>query len=469
MKHLLLQLNSTYKAYMAIMIVAICVSSINLSCKKFLDAKSNDKFTTPTTLADLQAMMDNSEKMNNKSPSYDEASADDYFLTPENFARLNIRAQQAYVWEQNPNEHPNDWGRLSETVYGTNVCLETAEKLINSGTPRQELNNVIGSALFYRAFAWLKQSWIYCQTYDESSAKTDLGIVIRKISDINMPSKRSDLETVYSQIIGDLKQAIELLPNTQLHVLRPTKAAAYALLARTYLSMRKYEQTLQNAEKCLAIKSDLIDYNTINTTNTAPFQSYNPEVIFHAEISSYSYFNIQATYGTVDSTLYTSYNQNDLRKSVFFAPTGKYNYFKGTYLSRALGSGSTFTGLATDEVYLMKAECLARKGNADEAMATLNILMKKRWKSTVPFPAVVASSSADALAIVLRERRKELLFRGLRWMDIKRLNKEGYQISLRRILAGTPYTLEPNSIKFALPIPMDIIQLTGIPQNPGWQ
>jgi len=449
-------------------ILGLLAVSLTMSCKKFLDAKPNDKLNTPETPADLQAMLDNAGIMNNKSPTYDEVSADDYFLTSENYALLALRGQAAYLWEPWPNEHPNEWGRAAEIIYATNVCLEAAEKQINGGTPAKDLANIQGSALFYRAFTWLRQLWVYSQAYDDATAKADLGIVIRKTADFNVPSERSNVEDCYAQILADLLQAVELLPDRPEHVLRPSKAAAYGLLARAYLSMRKYDLALANAEKCLAIKSDLIDYNTINAAANSPFQSYNTEVIFHADVVTFSYGNLFITSGMVDTLLYQSYNTNDLRKSVYYAATGKYNYFKGTYISRAVGGNTLFMGLATDEIYLMKAECFARLGKTDQAMETLNLLMKKRWKNAVPYPTLTAANQATALDIILKERRKELLFRGLRWMDIKRLNKEGYQIGIKRILGGKTYTLAPNSERFALPIPIDIIKIGGIPQNPGW-
>lgn len=56
--------------------------------------------------------------------------------------------------------------------------------------------------------------------------------------------------------------------------------------------------------------------------------------------------------------------------------------------------------------------------------------------------------------------------RGLRWMDIKRLNKEDYKINLTRNVLGQAYILTPNDPRYALPIPEDIILSSGMPQNP---
>jgi hypothetical protein len=55
--------------------------------------------------------------------------------------------------------------------------------------------------------------------------------------------------------------------------------------------------------------------------------------------------------------------------------------------------------------------------------------------------------------------------RSLRWPDIKRQNREGANIVLQRLSAGTVYRLEPNSGLYALTLPADIIEQSGIPQN----
>lgn len=449
------------------LLIVICLIS-NLSCKKLLDAKPSFDITTPSTPQDLQALLDNSLTMNSRTPGYDEASADDYFLTPENFAILNLRAQDAYLWKSNINEFANDWSKAAEVIYNSNICLEAIETIDRNGADVSQLNNIKGSALFFRAMSWLKLLWTHAQAYNPHSSNSNMGIILRQGSDFNVPSTRASVEECYRKLISDLNIAAPLLPDNPQHVLRPSKAAAYALMARAYLSMSDYTNALLNANRCLNIKSNLIDYNTIDMVTNAPFQSYNPEVIFHSDISAYSYFNISPLYASVDSGLYQNYDPNDLRKSIYFARSGKYQMFKGTYLSRALGSNALFTGIATDEVILIKAECLARANQTEEAMTALNTLLKKRWKNTVPYIPLTAADKEEALSIILKERRKELLLRGLRWVDIKRLNLDGANIILKRKLNGEEYTLQPNAEKFALPLPNDIVMLSGVSQNPGW-
>ncbi|KKX49153.1 RagB/SusD family nutrient uptake outer membrane protein [Sphingobacterium sp. IITKGP-BTPF85] len=135
--------------------------------------------------------------------------------------------------------------------------------------------------------------------------------------------------------------------------------------------------------------------------------------------------------------------------------------FKGQYT----GSNNLFGGIATDEMYLVRAECLAREGKIAEALADINLLLSKRYKST-SFMPLSETNISNLLDLILLERRKELLFRGLRWMDIKRLNLEGRMISLIREGADGKVELKPNDNRFAIPLPEDIIRLAGVEQNP---
>ena len=125
-----------------------------------------------------------------------------------------------------------------------------------------------------------------------------------------------------------------------------------------------------------------------------------------------------------------------------------------------------FAGIATNEVYLIRAESLARLGQKDAAMQVLNALLVKRWRTGTYVP-LVAVDAEDALKKILVERRKEVPFHAnLVWEDLRRLNKDSrFARTLTRVIAGVTYTLAPNDKRYTLPIPDLEIQLTGIPQN----
>jgi tetratricopeptide (TPR) repeat protein len=350
-------------------------------------------------------------------------------------------------------------------VYNANLCLERLRKIKETPANQKEWDNIKGSALFFRSYSFLNLSWEYSKAYDSESAENEPGIVLRTTTDFNVPSKRASVKDSYTKILDDTKQAALLLPDNPIHVMRPSKAAAYALLARAYLSMRQYDSCFKYADLCLQIKNELVDLNGDEDLNDdvsglVPFKPYNKEMIFYYEmnrnIGLHMYY-----YGHIDSNLYNSYDTNDLRREVFLMQDNGYGIFKGSYAS---SPNVLFTGLATDEVFLMRAECSARMGNLADAINDLNHLLEKRWRNGTFIP-ITAADQMDAVQKILSERRKELLLRGLRWMDVKRLNKEGANITFKRIVAGGSYTLLPNEDRWALALPDDIIKLTGMPQN----
>jgi hypothetical protein len=162
----------------------------------------------------------------------------------------------------------------------------------------------------------------------------------------------------------------------------------------------------------------------------------------------------------VDTNLYKSYDRNDLRRVLYFTLNSAGITFKGGYH----GTIFSFTGLATDEMYLVRAECRARAGDVNGAMNDLNKLLFQRWK-TGTFTPYTASTPEQALDKILIERRKEMPCRGVRWTDIRRLNQENAGITPKRILNNLEFTLPVNSPLYVLPIPPDAVQLGHYEQN----
>jgi hypothetical protein len=436
------------------------------ACKKYLDVKSDQKLVVPSTIPDLQGLLDNYTRVNQFNNSAAEKSADDYYLTTEDWSALRSETdKRIYTW-QPANLFDaglvNDWAISYENIYRANLVISEMEKIPKEPGNEVERNTCLGHAYFIRASKYFKNAIIWSPAYDASGPDNPWGLPLRLNPDFNIPSVRSTVQQTYNQIIADAKKAADYLPVTPLHPLRPSKPAALALLARTYLAMGKYDSCLKYAEDCLQLKDDVQDYNELNPSAAYPMapRFSNPEIIMDTYMNSGSMLsNARAK---IDTQLFQSYDSLDLRKQIFF----KYNSdgshgFKGSYT----GSSALFDGYATDEVYLMKAECLARANEVTAAMNVLNQLLIKRYKKDF-FTPFVASDQEEALDKILMERRKELLMRALRWMDIKRLNKEGRSISLERIIDGQVYSLPPNDLRFALPLPESVIQLSGMQQNP---
>lgn len=438
---------------------AVCL--LLSGCRKYLDIKSDKQLTVPSTLADMQSLLDYYYMVNNFEPGAGVTSADEYYLTDDNYNSLYLETDRnQYLWNPSYQFQSgfNDWSYAYDNVYRADVVLDNLPKIERTAINGTDWDNVKGQALFLRGKSFLKIAFIWALAYDSTSANTDLGIPLRLNSDFNEVSSRSIIQETYERIITDLKESSRLLPDLPLQSLRSSKAAAYALLARTYLSMRIYDSCLLYADKSLRIYNTLIDFNTLDSNAAYPISQFNKEVIMENQIPVPS----PPYYGYIDSSLYRLFDNNDLRKPIFFQKVtdGIYS-FKGSYE----GFGNLFGGVATDETYLMRAEGYARTGSLQLALDDLNALLEKRYKQGTFVPVSVPSRK-EILALILEERRKELVFRDLRWMDIKRLNKEGANIKLARVVNGTTYILSPNDLRYALAIPEDVISISGMQQNP---
>jgi len=451
----------TYITYITISTLLIAFAG----CKKYLEQKPVSGVDTPDTLPELQGLLDRYNRLNITDPGADEISSDDYYLTTADWQAQNEQHRRMYTWEKD-NLFPipsNDWSSPYSSLYYANTVLEAIDKIEPLPTTITEWNNIKGQAYFWRARIFFRITNIWSLAYDKSTAATDLGIPLRLTTDFNAPSKRNSCQETYTQIINDLKNALQLLTDVPKAVTRPSKPAASGLLARVYLSMREYDSCYKYADIALSYKNTLLNYNNspeVKPSASFPFQPFNTEVIFYSLVNTPSILlNARAK---VDSSLYRSFDANDLRKSLFFRNNNNGTYgFKGGYD----GNNGLFTGICTDELYLMRAEMHARAERLNDAAADLNKLLVTRWKQGTYQPYIF-NNKQEALQIILTERRKQLQMRCLRWMDIKRLNKEGFNISLRRNISSQEYVLVPNSPRFALPIPEDIIKMTGMPQNP---
>ncbi|RZK38355.1 MAG: RagB/SusD family nutrient uptake outer membrane protein, partial [Hymenobacter sp.] len=112
------------------------------------------------------------------------------------------------------------------------------------------------------------------------------------------------------------------------------------------------------------------------------------------------------------------------------------------------------------------AEAYGRQGMLDEAVADLNALLKTRWNKNTIYPVFQSTNKQVVIDKILIERRKELLMRGLRWVDLKRLNQLGADITVSRLGNQSQPLLKANDLRYAMAIPEGIISLTGISQNP---
>lgn len=435
---------------------------------KFLDQVSSSSFYVPKTIEDFEKLLEN-ENLFSQTHSLVVISADQFYFTDPFLKDMDNAERRAYTWDPiifQSEEVTDDWIVPYTQITTANEVLTGLDKTPKNQSNLKKIAYLEGAARFLRAYGFHNLSQCFVPLYDSAIADLKWGIPLRKTSDINEVSTRSTIQQTYDEIINDLVHAAQLLPEKIdfLHPNRPSRPAAFAALARVHLSMRQYSKAGAYADSCLQLYNTLIDFNSIDPSNNTPFTPTNEETLYQSRLFSSSSLISGIVSGGcfIDSLLYRSYAPNDLRRSIFFSvwPDGKVSP-KGSFY----GNIVCFMGLGVSEIFLIRAECYARAGLTAPALADLNTLLQERWRNDY-FVPVSANNSADALKIILTERNKELVLRGQRWSDIRRLNREHPTIYLSRFVNGQQYVLQPNDSSYVLPIPQKVIKLTGMAQNP---
>ncbi len=440
------------------------------SCaKEFLNEKRDSKQDVPNTVAKFQNLMDNFNIINTFSTvSLGLVGAAEYTLPDAVLTtwKGNIPYEtNGYLWEKEVYEGKElpDWNNAYHRILYTNLVMDI-DKITPTPSEKADWSSVKGSALFVRAFSFYQLAQLFCKPYNTATATSDPGVPLRLSYAVTEKFPRGTVAEVYAQIIKDAETALELVPEKQPYVYRPNKAAVATLLARVYLQMGNYDKVRYYADLGLKSKDVLLDFNKIKVDGAALFPTdYGasmPEILFYSQInkpgSTYTGFN-------ADKELLALYDAHDLRLKGYFTktPTGEMN-FKGSMA----GPNNIFVGYTTSELVLMRAEARVRLGEVQPALDDLNRLHQFRYETNYYQP-IVSGNADEVLKLVLQERRKELYFRGVRWEDLRRLNKEPqFATTLTRTAYGKPYELKPGDDRWTWALPDNEIQLSNYTQNP---
>lgn len=445
--------------FLYVLIVLVCTG-----CHDYLEQKPDKALVVPTSLADMNNLLNHSAYMN-EVPALGVLAGDEYYMPKGGLDALTNQIERnTYYWAKDLYEGTTfapDWTTPYRQVFYANVVLEGLDKITPPKSQQAEWNRLKGSALFFRAWAFYHLAQLFAAPYDQATAGQVLGIPLKLEADINNRSSRGTLEQTYRQINTDLQEAARLLPIRTAVPTQPSKPSVYGFLARVHHTMEEYPAAALYADSCLALKNQLLDYSTLDPTLTRPMPrsilNNNVEVLFHATLVKYGFFSSSLIYP--DTLVTRSFQANDLRKSLFFqAGTGR---FIGTYT----GTAALFAGLATDEILLIRSECAVRLGQIPKASEDLNKLLVTRYKKDTYVP-VTESRPLQLLELILEEREKQLFSRGVRWADLRRLNKDPrFSKTLFRKPSAELLELPANDTRYMLTIPENEILGSGIEQN----
>jgi hypothetical protein len=435
-------------------------------CRKYVEIDQIGKRTLKYT-KDYRALLDNTSLFEGSFGLAIYSCDDTRFLDSSKQVAMTDIYSNAYTWQAqywSDLQSDQDWEKLYNVIYQSNVTLDGVMDS-ESGTA-DEKKQLYAEALVHRAYAYWCLVNLYAKQYDSTTASTDMAVPLLLSPDLFVNLTRTSVANVYTRIISDLNEALPALPDLPDYKPRPSKAGVYAVLARTYLGVRDFTQARANAEKVLSLQNTILDLRTYATSTTSfPYRVADPEVIF-SKTAVGVYTGIQ-----LDTALLSLLGTQDMRYKLFVKAGGSYfptfNGF-GYWRYRYTREGNAISqGPTVPEMMLIKAECAARSGDAATAIDQLNTIRQKRFLAA-DYTALSVGTAADALTLVVNERKREFFGTGLRWFDQKRLNRDAaFAATVTRKFKGVDYTLEPNSNRYIFPVGSKYILLNSeLAQSP---
>lgn len=348
------------------------------------------------------------------------------------------------------------WRTTYNFIYRANAVLEGLQNA--TGVTAATKAQLTGEAKFLRAFFhfYLVNCW------------GDIPYVSSTDYRRNAALGRTDKATVYQQIITDLLDAENLLPENYAMAerIRPNKWTVRALLARTYL------YTGDNA-KAATMSSQLINssaYTLVNNINTV-FLKSSMETIWQLQSVLPSYnasegYNFILT-GTPSNTslqpaLVNAFDSVDKRRQLWigmYTSGSKTYYYNYKYKARLSSTNTEYSVVfRLAEQYLIRAEARAQLNDLSGAAQDINSL-----RSRAGMPSIAPATRQATLDAIARERRLELFCEwGQRWLDLKRTGAAD-------TVLGTSKAPNWQSTDTLYPIPLLELQNDQqLTQNPGY-
>ena len=401
--------------------------------------------------------------------------------------KQNASANRAKEWaEYNGNQTDfiplEIWAELYEGINIVNSIIN--KEFTPTPSTQARYNEVIGQAHAIRALAHFDLVKIFAQHYTYSAGATHIGVPVVTVYDVASKPVRNTVAEVYTQIVSDFNDGINLMTLDPPNAGFMNKVAAQGLLSRVYLYMEDYAN------------ADAMATNAINGAAAAgkgfvSTASYPNKYLDGNSAEALLEINMlladnngsdhiggmykETGYGdylpsTTLFTLYDTATTDDIRGKLpmFMADANLGGIYGSVRVNKWPSSGAT---IATDnipiihlpEVYLNRAEARAQLGTNDAgALADVNMVRGARTNGLSP----IAGSGQALVDAILLERRRELAFEGHRVWDATR-NKQGIDRSAdcTSTICNITY---PND-RFILPIPEN--ELSANPQmsqNPGY-
>ena len=296
---------------------------------------------------------------------------------------------------------------------------------------------------------------------------------------------RTSVQDVFTQIIKDLDEASDALPESN-DIGRANKGASLILLGKAHLTLGNPTE----AETALRAISGYTFLNTYadlfgidNENNAASIF----EVQFQSGVNGgeegsrfASKFNSQKNPGSKGNNIITqdllnSFEAGDLRRNeIIQDPLDPTVYISTKYIddNRILvddGGDNNVIVFRYADVILSLAEALNAKGYVADGEA-FDLVNQIRTRAGLPsLTSATITNQQEFTEALLKERRHEFFYENHRWFDLKRLG-DPVQVMNNHFagFVGINVTIDQNDL--LLPIPLDQLNSDpgSIQQNPGY-
>ncbi len=445
----------------------ILVSGLLAGCSgSYLDTNPTNKVPDVTAFASLDNLMTSLNGIHRKMVSQDGSSqglgGEPGFCVARE-ALGDDMTWQTNTWHRNLHQW-NDhrvitsascyvpWRIYYSWILNANLILANVDQYENEDPDLH--HGIKGEALCFRAWAHFQLVQMYAKRYEAGTTNSQPGVIYRKEPSLD-PLPRNTVEECYQWINEDLDEAIELLdgydPEKRANAVRQNhfnQEIAYGIKARVALAQQDYATAATAATKALDLAlaqgyklmdaSQLMHgFATITTsTNEAVWAAMtkSDQTVYFYSYYAYMSWNYNSTairqgvksigLGTYDLMSETDLrrqwwdpegSEDDLPTSSFTPYPGQNRKFTAKSTSDAVGD---YAFMRISELYLMKAEALARSGKYAEAQEVLTEFAVTRD------PEYQSSGNTEDALIeeIMTHRRIELWGEGFRWFDLKRLN-----------------------------------------------
>jgi len=439
--------------------LVLALATTTVSCKKYLDEKPNNAIATEDAIIDAgtarAAIIGTYDRLQgyyaSQYPTLGTITADNVIFngTLSEYLQLDQNAI--------PTDNVITMGTYTaiyRTINSANSVIAYVPAINDPLLTVTEKNKILGEAYFIRALSY----------FDLARGWGGVQLQLKPTADLNglKGIKRSTLDQTYDQVLADLVQAENLLPEDATTRNRAQKSTARALRARLHLYRKQWADAETYATQVISnTKYALV--KPYKTFFTAPFLS--TESVFEL---TYSVNDRNGFWGTwypssaggsftlkPSDAIVAKLNNPQIggTRSTLIAGTAP-NIYGVLYNTTASSIDPSYV-IRIAELYLIRAEARAQQNKltgANSAASDLNIIRDRA--GVLP---TTATSQADLLQAIEDENNVEFAFEAHRWFDLTRTGRAGTVLGITN----------PNRYLFPIPL-SDILSDPDVVQNPGY-